>query len=404
MSDDHSDMPLVSDDVQEIMNHIPGWLVRWGITAVFLTLAVLLFVSWMIRYPDVISARVTIVSTTPPVSAIARSSGPLLLHVQDKAAVTAGTVLASIGNPARLEDVFALKRALLGFTPFFADPACVSNMVFDRAASLGELQASYAGFLEDLTSYQLILSHAAGGVQAPRYGDFVSDLVRQKVVTEKEVEVAEMKYKSSRTLFDKGLMAEVELAEAERAFHEKKATLDYVNAEIGYVRNKLVLSIQLMYKRLESQLAEWEHKYLLEAPIDGEVSFFQFWNNNQFVRTGDEVMTIVPRSTSIVGKMLLPVAGSGKVQRGQTVYIRCDSYPYREYGSLRGTVAAMSLTPRNDQYLVQVELPGGLHTTFDKALEFRQDMNGTALVITRDVRLIQRIFHEFRYLFSSATM
>ena len=59
--------------------------------------------------------------------------------------------------------------------------------------------------------------------------------------------------------------------------------------------------------------------------------------------------------------------------------------------------------PQDDRYLVNVDLPDGLTTTFDKTLEFKQEMDGTARIITRDLRLIQRFFHEFRYLFGSSS-
>lgn len=396
-----------SADVQDVIQSIPGWIVRWGITMVGVTIAVLLFAAWLIHYPDVIAARVTIVALTPPVRLIARSGGALRLYVPDQTTVTAGTVLAVIDNPARIDDVFALQQQLQRFGARLATPRSLTNEVFDHTVMLGELQPAYAEFLQTLTSYQLIAAHAGDTnllpVAAPRYGDHVSKLVHQRVVVAKEFEVAAKKLASSQALYEKGLLAELELSDAEKVFHEKRATLEYVNAEIDYVTRTLELSLQLMYKRLESQVAEWEQKYVLRAPIDGTVSLFTYRSNNQFIQAGDEVLSVVPPVNTLVGHVLLPIAGSGKVRVGQKVFLRCDSYPYREYGALRGIVASISLTPRNDEYLVRVDLPDGLVTTFNKTLEYRQEMHGTALIVTRDVRLITRIFNEFRYLFSSTT-
>jgi len=194
----------------------------------------------------------------------------------------------------------------------------------------------------------------------------------------------------------------MELADIEVEFKKKLDTMAYVKGDIKYVKNNLILSIQLTYKRLESQLDEWNYKYVLIAAIKGNVSFFDFWSNNQFVNAGDDVMTVVPKSHNIIGKVYLPIAGSGKVKKGQKVNIQCDNYPCREYGFVKGEVASISLMPQNDQFLVNVELPDGLNTTFNKKLDFKQEMDGTASIVTEDLRLIQRFFNEFRYLFSSS--
>ncbi len=48
--------------VQEIMGTPPKWIIRWGIVIIFLVVLILLTGSFFYKYPDVIQARVTIVS------------------------------------------------------------------------------------------------------------------------------------------------------------------------------------------------------------------------------------------------------------------------------------------------------------------------------------------------------
>lgn len=43
-----------SDEVQEIMGRIPPWIVRWGITAIFVIFAAILVGSYFIRYPETV--------------------------------------------------------------------------------------------------------------------------------------------------------------------------------------------------------------------------------------------------------------------------------------------------------------------------------------------------------------
>jgi hypothetical protein len=63
---------------------------------------------------------------------------------------------------------------------------------------------------------------------------------------------------------------------------------------------------------------------------------------------------------------------------------------------LAGTVQSISLVPRNDSYAIEVQLPRGLRTSFDRPLDFRQEMQGSAEIITEELRLLERIFYQIR--------
>lgn len=78
-----------------------------------------------------------------------------------------------------------------------------------------------------------------------------------------------------------------------------------------------------------------------------------------------------------------------------------NGYPDNEFGLLKGKVKEISLTPNNEGlYLLDVELPNKLITTFGIEIEFKQEMQGTAEIITDDLRLIERIFYQFRKIFN----
>jgi hypothetical protein len=100
---------------------------------------------------------------------------------------------------------------------------------------------------------------------------------------------------------------------------------------------------------------------------------------------------------------LLPQAGSGKVKTGQRVHIKFDGYPYTEFGMVLGSVQTFSQVARDDVYQIDVGLPRGLTTTYDKELAFKYNMQGSAEIITREMRLIERIFNQFRHLVDKNT-
>ena len=46
-----------------------------------------------------------------------------------------------------------------------------------------------------------------------------------------------------------------------------------------------------------------------------------------------------------------------------------------------------------------MSLPNILITTHDKEIEFKQEMQGVAEIITEDLRLIERVFYQFKEIF-----
>jgi HlyD family secretion protein len=96
-----------------------------------------------------------------------------------------------------------------------------------------------------------------------------------------------------------------------------------------------------------------------------------------------------------LGKLKFPVAGSGKVAKGQKVLIRLDNFPYAEFGMLEGKVASLSLipeiTPQGAFYAAEVILENGLTTNYGKTLPLNQEMSGSGEIITKKLSVFERL-------------
>ncbi len=166
-------------------------------------------------------------------------------------------------------------------------------------------------------------------------------------------------------------------------------------------REKYYSVLHESFLNLKAQLKIWENNYLLVSPISGTVTFTKFWSENQIVNKDEPVLSIVPLETGdYVGRINLKMNRSGKVKAGQEVNIKLSGYPYLEYGMVKGTVKSISLVPSGDSYVIELLLPSGLTTLYGKKLDFTQNMQGTAEIITEDLRLLQKIINPFRYLIS----
>ena len=90
----YKDIELRSEEVQEVMNQIPPWILRSGITTMFIIVLLLLAGSWFFKYPDVIQAQITVTSLEPPASIIARATGRIdEIYVENNQKVEYGTPL-----------------------------------------------------------------------------------------------------------------------------------------------------------------------------------------------------------------------------------------------------------------------------------------------------------------------
>ena len=102
-----------SSNVQEILGHVPVWIVRWGITLITVIVLGVLTGSWFYQYPDIVRSPVMVTTENPPSPVVAKASGRIIaLFVSDTQIVEQGQTLAVIENPADFEQVFQLKEKL----------------------------------------------------------------------------------------------------------------------------------------------------------------------------------------------------------------------------------------------------------------------------------------------------
>lgn len=433
MPEQSSERPIIelrSEPVQEIIGKDPNWIIRWGITVVFVTVILLLIGTWVIKYPEIIPARIAITTQNPPVRVMARSSGKIMkFFVEENQKVENDQYLALLENTANYEDILALRDQLKKMEGFLTEPEKFLGEFLPKVVVLGELQVSYSDFLRSFVDYQTFVEEDFNAEkirglrnQIDSYRTMNKQLLGQKELLEQELALFKKRYEKNKRLFEQSLISETEFDTVETQYLDKQ--FSYKGLETNMVNNEIRIddtnrnileleqdtrerrrALQLMaqgsYKKLSSEFDRWEQQYVLVSPMAGYVSFFKFWSNNQYVNLGDEVMVIIPDKTEIIGKIYLPQTGSGKVELGQQVNIKFDSYPFREFGMVNGQISTMSLVARENQYLLNVELPGGLHTTYNKDLEFKHNMEGSADIVTKDLRLIERIFNQFRHLFTS---
>ena len=417
---------LRSEEFKDILGRPPRWMVRWGITVIFVLIAMLIAGSWFFKYPDAVPSKIVVTTKNPPAPIVARSSGKIdHMLVRDKQQVEKGQALAIIENTANYRDVLELEDWLANFDEH--DLNANPELTLQKAHYiLGEVQPQYAIFLkkrEDLSHFNRLDYHQQKinslKNELRRSQQHYQKLLNQKSIIQEEYELIKRQFQRDSMLYAKEVIPEAEYEKSESQLLNKKYALEQIAVSLSDSRiqrsriEQNMLELELQYQRQKNQLRlnlaesldnlkaaikEWKRKYYLSAPTEGKVTFTSYWSANQYVEKGKRVMTVIPKTAGeIIGKMTLPFRGAGKVKEGQQVNIQFANYPVLEYGMVEGVVRSISLVPENQVYAVEVALPEGLTTFYGVELQFSQQMQGKAEVITQDIRLLERIIRPLRY-------
>jgi len=418
--EDH--IELRSEEFQDILGSVPPWILRWGITVLAAIIIMLLVGSAVFKYPDIISSRITITGEVPPATIVARSSGKLNeLYVNDNQEVKVGDYLAIIDNPARTEDVLGLKKYIETFDIESITPVSLP----DKKLKLGSLQTVYSSFyatLFDYLEYKRLQYHPQK-IQMIRerialYEEQYESLLHQQKIIEEQFELTQKQFARDSSLNKRGGVSNKELENSRSQYLQGLLSLENMESSQNNMQmqikqlneslfennhqdtekfNGLQSNLRSLIAQIKAEIQSWEMNYVLAAPIDGKISFTNYWVVNQNIPAGAEIFTIIPTGDfQLIGKALLPIARSGKVKIGQKVNIRIENFPDNEYGILRGTVHNISIVPVREgeaaNYTLEISLPEKLLTTYQKELPYLPNMRGQADIITEDISLLERFF------------
>ncbi|NER12573.1 HlyD family efflux transporter periplasmic adaptor subunit [Leptobacterium flavescens] len=423
-----------SSQVKEILGQAPNWVIRWGITVVFIIIALVFVGAALISYNDILPSRIVITTENPPVYLDAKSSGRMTnVFVEANQLVKENEILAEIENTANFDDIYYLKKKLAlkekvdFFVPDIFDLDSLRSE-FPTFLGLGPVQLAYNNFL---TEYQNYIQY---NLQQPnkRESQAITRQIReQQDQLEKQqnqlenfreqLNLSKNDLDRQEKLFNKGVVSKAEYEDAQRSFladesqyESLKTTISNTRISIAGNRSALTRSeiqgeestnnnrqeLEKAYQNLSNGILDWERAYILKSPIDGKITIFDVWNKNQNIRTGEILFTIVPNNyEKLVGKLSVPIQNSGKLKLDQRVIIKLDNYPHQEWGSLEGTVVNISDVPKQGeeqaQYTIYVDI-NSLVTSYEKEIEFRQEMQGAAEIVLEELTVLQRIFYQLR--------
>ena len=409
-----------SEEAQEILSTVPGWIVRWGTTLFFLMIVGVVLMSYLLHYPDIIKAPFTLTSRNAPKVVKTKVDGKLTrLLVAEGQPVAKGEVLAFLESTARHEDVLRLHAWLDRVSALLLagnarELLKVEKPPFNR---LGEVQSAYQAFDQAHHQYLAFLSGKFYQSKKKLLEQDLQHLLRQaqnladqQQLYQRNLKLAQDEFATQQQLADEKVIAPMEHKRNESRLLEREIALkEMESALVGNLaqqtdKRKEILELEKVMSEqssafmqalntFKSSIESWDQKYILRAPAEGQISFFSFIQENQALRAGQEMFFVHSAGGEEFGEIRISQFNLGKIKCGQVVLVKFDSYPFQEFGAVQGRIDYIAPVSGSDStYLARVALPGGLLTNYRRKLTYKAGMTATAEIITEDMRLIEKLF------------
>jgi multidrug efflux pump subunit AcrA (membrane-fusion protein) len=375
---------------------------------------------------------VLITSKNPPVQILSKKTGKISsINYQSGDSISEGAILAMIENPASEKDIAYLKDKL---------PATIStlnsidalNAEFPSKLNLGNsIQPFYNVFLNTYQKLILESSLREGIILQMQLKDQLSNQnlslknKREELLLAKQsLNILEANFKRHKNLLSRGVISQLDLERVENEFLNEKRQYYFQEQQLNQIildknsieknqhlvknsdlKNISIQEAELIQARqdLLNEILEWEEGFLLKSPIEGRLSYNDVWGQFQNVRSGEVVFTVVPYvRQNLIGKCNIPIRNSGKIREDQKVFLKLENFPYREWGTVKASVGSISQVPRTGEdpgYVVYLNIDD-LNTSYGKTLEFNQELMGTAEILLEEVTVLERLFYQFRHLWS----
>lgn len=416
-----------SEEVQSIIDRMPTHWVKWVALCVGILMGLITLLGFLIQYPDTVDGQISVTGSIAPVRLVANINGRIYLLAPNRSIVNKGSVISYIESGANYRHILSVETLLQE-----VDLSKIERVVLPDTLILGDISSAYNSFVLSFMQYKRIAtSDIYATMQKNLQHQITSDEavianVNNELRLKKQVLAA-----SKNQLRNDSILLSIK-GISEQDYQQQQAShLSLQEAELSLQSNRLMKQSEINRNKLEIQrirleereshekaLSEyltrknelsnainlWKERYLQYAPIDGELEYLGFWRDNSFVESGQELFSIIPDKNNILGEVMIPSFGAGKVEAGQTANVKINNYPYDEYGLLKGVVKSVSritnkIQTQNgtgDAYLVVISFPEGTITNFGKLLPLDFESKGTAEIITKRKRLIERLFDNLK--------
>ncbi|MDF1694685.1 MAG: hypothetical protein P1U56_02585 [Saprospiraceae bacterium] len=415
--------------IHDLIGNPPGWLLRSGITMVAIVTSILLTGSCYFEYPDKLIGEGVLTSDAPPIELVSRSTGYIeRIYAHEGCNVKKGEAVLFINNTTDQTQIIQLEHWIKKYNTI-EDIKMMLQLDFVKGLQLGSLQNDYASLelrfnelqqtLRDDIVFQQI-NNINREIQ--KIGVLNGSHNKEMEIYGKELELSRVDYSRNKKLEIEGAISRAEfekfhavLLQKERQFEgmnniliQNRIRIDQLEMEKLNLKQKrskalqnYTFSISEIISRIKTSIENWNKTYIVEAPIDGKVTYLKGVSDQKNIKQGQAIGYIIPTDNQInYVTAEFPGVNIGKVEKGQDVIIKFDGYPYKEYGVLTSKVSVVSKIPEENRdgrlmYELKIPIPNTIITDYQDTIQYKPQMSVTAEVITENKTVFSRIFNQF---------
>ena len=235
-------------------------------------------------------------------------------------------------------------------------------------------QSEYQAALADLEKTQAdLLKDKAELEFAKRDSERYRGLSEQGAVSKGQYDQKKLAVDEAKSLLESGKkvaeIARTHIESAKAALNPSNATVTIAAGRIpqendkglsimatlikekdALIQQQLQLQTQsTQYQKELQQLLKQLQTSMIRATSDGIILKLNLRNSGQVVNSGESIAEIIPQNTPLTIKAMIPTTEIKKVAINQKVLLRVDGCAYPDYGTLKGTVKAISpdaITPQ----------------------------------------------------------
>jgi len=419
-----------SEEISELLDRIPNKTNNWLFGVVFFIFIVMISISAIIDYPDIVKAEVRLIAQEQPFRIVSQSNGQVIfLFNSSNSSISNNTPIGYIANHADYKSVLHLKEIISNTLKANYSDSMLSYVYSTHMENLGELNPSYYSLINSASQYLRVKKDSLFTIEQEYIKQKIVDINRQLKIKDEllcnsrlDLDVFKTKESTDSMLMSQNIILPMAFNESKlgmlnahrsllKLLAEKENLLSSLK-DIGFELNKKNFDRSRVIKeimekiientqKLSSEITQWENLYLFVSPIQGNLEISGFIENGQFVEKGKEIFKILPLKSKIKGQIFIPSLGAGEVKDGSILHVHLNDYPSYEYGYLKGKLVNLkkSSTIINGVpgYLGEIEFENGMITSFGIELSFMHEMHGEVDILTRDKKLISKIFNRVKY-------
>ncbi|MBK7881829.1 MAG: HlyD family efflux transporter periplasmic adaptor subunit [Saprospiraceae bacterium] len=433
---------ILTEDIRlnpkrELNQFIPaprGCILYSGITMIAIALVLVLIISFVLQYPDVIEGPAKITTLIPPVELFSPQSNKIqYLLIKEGDVIKKGERIAVLNSETDFLDLDTIFNQIDQFSNIKDNNDYLKIQLVDHY-KLGILQSDYSKILSTLSELKYYIIDNSSELKINLINKRLTILEKLKKLHQNNIKISlsetkliENEIKKKIFLEKDGVVSSTEIdKDSLKMFQNEKNRSSFFSdlyqndgkelelilekAELINIRNLLIQKKESELKAiiitLKIKIEDWRKQFEIRAEADGIIEFNDLLKPGLLLTQGQHYLTIIPTQTPnpILCYALIPSSGFGRLTIGQEASIELYAYRKEEYGRIKARVNKFTKIPQkiNNEvatYRVELQIGDSLITDYNKILPINQNLEGKVQIITNKKRLIQRIFEKLSPIF-----